>query len=127
MRAIVAGILVALLAGDCLPAQQAVTDSPIKQQIATIPPGSQVEVRMQSGERVRGRIVNAKDADFSLERDKATATQTIAYNQVASVSQVKAGHSHKKWIIIGVVVAGIAIVAIVIGVKASHPLEGSHL
>jgi hypothetical protein len=127
MRISVAIILIAFLVTDLLPAKQAIEDSRIKQEIAAIPSGSLVEVRTQGGNRLRGHIVNRGDSDFSLEREQGGGTQTVAYNQVLSVSQVRAGHSHKKWIIIGVVVAAIAIVAIIIGVKASHPLSGAHI
>ncbi len=96
MRLIITLSLVVLLTGERLPAQQA-TDSAIKQQISEIPSTTPIEVRMLSGERVRGHIVNRGESEFSLERDKGAGMQTVAYSQVASVSQVKVRHSHKKW------------------------------
>ncbi len=51
MRSIVTVILIVLLAGERLAAQEATAGSAIRQQIAAIPPDSLVEIRMQSGER----------------------------------------------------------------------------
>ena len=69
---------------------------------------------------LHGRILNRTDTDFSLEPQKGMDTQTIAYDQVLSVSQIKGGHSHKtRWIIIGVV-AGVAVVAIVFAYELTH-------
>ena len=103
MRTVVTLVLIAVLATDQLRAQQPASDSSIKQAIAGIPPTSVAEVRMKAGDKLRGHIVDRTDTDFSLKRAKAGRTQRIAYDQVLSVAQVKSGHSHKKWIIIGVV------------------------
>lgn len=126
MRALLSTVLIALLITDQLPAQQPEANASVKQEIAALPSTSLIEIRMQGGDRLRGHIVSCGESDFALEREKGAGTQTIAYDQVLSVSQVNSGHSHKKWIIIGVVIAAVAVVAIVIGVKASHPLSGTH-
>lgn len=76
---------------------------------------------------MRGHIVSRTDSDFSLQREKGTGAQSIAYDQVLSVSQVKAGHSHKKrWIIIGVVAGAVVVVAVIAAKIASNPLGGFH-
>jgi hypothetical protein len=120
MRAMLSIILPAVLITQ-LAAQQPAADSSLKQEIASLPSTSLVQVNLKDGHRLRGHIVTRTDSDFSLKREKRAGTQTIAYDQVLSVSHVKDGHSHKtRWIIIGVV-AGVFVVAIVFVYKLSHP------
>src|SRR5438552_11164565 len=102
MRAIASVILSLILITDLLPAQQPAADSPIRQEIAALPSTALVQVRLKDGHRLRGHIVSRTDSDFSLQREKGAGTQSIAYDQVLSVSQAKATHSKTKWIIIGV-------------------------
>jgi len=119
MRTAIALILTTVLVAD-LAAQQPPGDSSVQQQISTLPSTSLVQVNLKEGDSVRGRIVSRTDSDFSLQREKGKRTETIAYNQVLSVSPVKRGHSHKaRWIIIGVV-AGVAVVAIVFAYQFTH-------
>jgi hypothetical protein len=96
-----------------LAAQQQAVNSSVQQEISAVPSNSLVQVNLKGDGTVRGRIVSRTDSDFSLQREKG-GTQTIAYDQVLSVSQVKAGHSHKKWIILGVAVGAVVIVVIII-------------
>src|SRR5690242_18312365 len=100
MRLIVTVVLTAILVTDQIRAQQPEPDSPIRQEIASLPTKALVEVSMREGGVLRGQIVNRADADFTLRKEKGGAVQTIAYDQVRSVSQIKNGHSYKKWIII---------------------------
>jgi hypothetical protein len=120
MRTVITLILAAVLATDQLWAQQPASESSARQQIANLPSTALVEVDLKDGHRLLGHIVSRTDLDFSLQREKAKRTQTIAYDQVLSVSQVKRGHSHKtRWIIIGVV-AGVVVIAIVFAYKLTH-------
>ncbi|MGI8961977.1 MAG: hypothetical protein ACR2IV_19900 [Bryobacteraceae bacterium] len=114
MRLIVSVILMALLITDLLPAQQPATEPSTKQEIAALPSSSLVEVSVRGGGILRGHIVNRTDTNFSLRREKGAGTQTIAYDQVLSASQVRGGHSHKK-VIIWVVVA-VAVTVVVVGI-----------
>jgi hypothetical protein len=114
MRTVITLILTTHLATDQLTAQQPAADSSIKQEIASLPSTSLVEVDLKDGHRLRGHIARRTDSDFSLQREKGKRTQSIAYDQVVSVSQVKAGHSHKKWIILGVAVGAVVIVVVII-------------
>jgi hypothetical protein len=114
MRTVITLILLAVLATDQLIAQQPAADSSIRQEIARLPSTSLVEVDLKNGRRLRGHIVRRTDADFSLERDKGNRRQSIAYDQVASVAQVRHGHSHKKWIILGVAVGAVVVVVVII-------------
>jgi hypothetical protein len=127
MRTIVDIILIPLLVAGLLPAQQPQADLPIKQEIAALPSSSLVEVSVRGGDILRGHIATRTESDFSLKREKGAGTQTIAYDQVLSVSQVKARHSHKKWIIIGVTAGAILVIAIIAAKIASNPLGGSRI
>jgi hypothetical protein len=123
MRTVIKLILTTVLAADQLIAQQPGADSSIRQEIASLPSTSLVEVDLKNGRRLRGHIVRRTDSDFSLEREKGQRTQRIAYDQVLSVAQIKSGHSHKKWIILGVAVGAVVIVVVIIVavVKANGP------
>jgi hypothetical protein len=126
MRVILSIILTAVLTTD-LAAQQPAANSSVQQQISAFPSTSLVQVNLKEGDSVRGRIVSRTDSDFSLQREKGAGAQTIAYDQVLSVSQVKARHSHKKrWIIISVVAGVVVVVAIIAAKIASNPLGGFH-
>ncbi len=113
MRVIVTTVLIAVLAMNQVRAQQPPTDS-IKQKILTFPSTALGEIRMKGGDGLRGHIVGRADADFSLELDRGGGTQNIIYDQVSSISQVKTGHSHKKWIIIGVALGAAVVVVVVV-------------
>ncbi len=123
MRLFVCVILIALLVADQVPAQLSPANTSVKQEIAGLPSTSLVEVRMQRGNRLRGHIVSRGESDFTLQPEKRGGTQTIAYDQVLSISHAKTGHSHKKWIIIGIVVGAVvvAVVVIVAIVKTQGP------
>jgi Mid2 like cell wall stress sensor len=124
MRVVLSAILAVVLTIQTA-AQQPAVNSSVQQEISTVPANSLVQVNLKDGQRLRGHIVSRTDSDFSLQREKGGGKQSIAYDQVLSVSQVKAGHSHKKkWIIIGVVTGvGVAavVVALVILYGLSHP------
>jgi hypothetical protein len=120
MRTVITLILTTVLASDQLIAQQPAADSSIREEIASLPSTSLVEVDLKNGRRLRAHIVRRTDSDFSLQREKGKRKQSIAYDQVLSVAQVRARHSHKKTWIIVAVVAGVAVVAIVFAYKLTH-------
>jgi hypothetical protein len=124
MRVIVLMILIVVLSTEQLIAAQSTSDPVAKQEIATLPSNSLVEVTVRGGGTLRGHIVRRTETDFSLQRERRGGTQNIAYDQVLSVSQVKGGHSHKKWIIIGVVVGAVAVVAIIFVAVVEHAGPG---
>jgi hypothetical protein len=122
MRVMLSIILTAVLTTE-MAAQQPAVNSPVRQEISTVPANSLVQVDLKDGQRLRGHLVSRADSDFSLERQKGRGTQSIAYDQVLSVSQVKAGHSHKKkWIIIGVV-TGVGMAAVVVALVVLYGLS----
>ena len=116
MRIILAVLLSTMLAIPQVSAQT--TQDSVKQEVAAIPSKALVDISMRAGGILRGHIVSRADADFTLRQEKGGTTQTIAYDQVLSISQVKTGHSHKKWIIIGVVIVG-AVVIVGLALRSS--------
>jgi hypothetical protein len=122
MRVLLSIVLTVVLTTE-LAAQQPAVNSSVQQEISAIPSNSLVQVNLKGGDSVRGRIVSRTDWDFSLQREKGGGTETIACDQVLSVSQVKAGHSHKKkWIIIGVV-TGVGVAVVVVALVVLYGLS----
>ncbi len=119
MRKLAVTTLAGLLMTQSVPAHQSAVDSRTKQNIAALPPKAHVEVQLGDGSSVRGRIVSRTDNDFVIKRDSGAGTQTIRYDQVRSVSQVKGNHSRTKWIIIGAV-AGAAVVVAIVGILVAR-------
>jgi hypothetical protein len=112
-RMAVAGLLISQLTFG----QVAPDGSGVKQRIAALTPKANVELQLTDGSDLRGRVVSHSEADFVLKESGPAGMKTIAYDQVRSVSQLKANHSKTKWIIIGVV-AAVVVVGVVIGVQA---------
>ena len=117
MRIILAVLLSIVLGIQQVSAQT--TQDSVKQEVAAIPSKALVEVSMRSGGILRGHIVSRADTDFTVRQEKGGSTQTIAYDQVLSVSQIKSGHSHK-WIIIGVVLGAVVVAGIIAAVIAAR-------
>lgn len=121
VRNLLSVTLVGLLLTQAITAQQSGTDSGVKQTIAALPEKAHVELQLANGNSERGRIVSRGDTDFALKQDGGAGMQTISYEQVRSVSQIKANHSKRKWIIIGVVAGVVVVVAIIAAVVAAGP------
>jgi len=75
----------------------------LKEQVVQIPAGSQVEVRLLSKERFRGRLGEVSDEGFSVQIAQANRIETrkAAYGDVKSV-KVIGNESKKRGILIGV-------------------------
>ena len=111
MRMVMAAVLCAVLTMEQVSAQQPAPDSGVKQQIAALSSRALVDVSMRAGGTLRGHIVSRSDADFVLKQEKGDR-QTISYDQVLSVSQVRSGVRHT--LLITAVVVGVAVVVVAI-------------
>lgn len=98
--------------------------SSAKQQIAARGVGNGVKGHEADGTVLRGKIVWLKDDSFGLHVGSKPSVE-VAFANVRAVDGP--GLSKGAKIGIGVGVAVVATVAIVLGVKASHPLSGFHL
>ena len=109
MRTLIAFRLVPLLAG---PGFGQASARPIREQLAQVPEGKGLKVKLQSGATWEGKVTSLGQipSTFSLIRStslsfKQPAPLSIKYQDVQSVRR----SSHKKaWIITGAVVGGVA-------------------
>jgi hypothetical protein len=127
MRTILIVFLASLLIVRSADAQEPTGNSAVKQSIASMPAGSHVELQLLDGKKERGRIVSRSGNGFALKPDAGAGEQSIAYDNVRSVSRLKHGHSKAKWVVIGVVAgAVVAAAAAALAVKNHGPvLNGS--
>ena len=124
MNMVLAGLMLArsIPAQTSAPAQTSTPDSSIKQTIVALPLNSKVVVHLKNGTAAQGKVVNRTDAAFLLANRNGGQSQEIAYDQVVSVSQVRTSHAKRNWIIVGAVVAGLAVTAIVVVAKGNGPI-----
>lgn len=126
MRSALIVILASLLIARSVDAQQPGGDNAVKQSIAAMRTGSHIELQLLDGKTERGRIVSRAENDFALKPDAGGGEQTIAYDNVRSVSRLKDGHSKAKWIVIGAVAgAAVAVGAVALAVKNHGPVLNS--
>ncbi len=101
-RHVLALILAAILATPALPARDPLAT------LNNIPPDTLVELRLHSGERVRGWLATVDSAGVKLRLGRETLeTRTIAANDVKAVKRVKSAeprHTGRN-ILIGVAIA----------------------
>jgi hypothetical protein len=79
---------------------------------------TRVEVRLQDGARLSGRISAAGDDTFTITDSKTGAPRTVAYADVARVKKSGGGLSARTWVIIGAAAAA----AVIVGVTVIHPV-----
>jgi hypothetical protein len=96
-------------------ARQVEADTPaISAQIAAIPLGAKIELRMKTNEKLRGSKGTASDIGFTLVNPPA-ADRQIAFDDVTSVKLYKSHTTRNVLIIVGIgVVATVGILAAVI-------------
>jgi hypothetical protein len=75
----------------------------LKEQVIQIPAGAQVEVRLHSKERFRGRLVEVGDEGFTLQiaHEGRIETRKISFGDVRSVKQIHRQNT-AKYIFFGV-------------------------
>jgi hypothetical protein len=95
LRAVTATICMALLAA---PASTQAAAPTVREQVAQIPPGKKVEVRLQGGKKLEGPLVSAAESSFTVQVDKNP--MSVSYQDVQSVKR-KGMSGLKKGLIIG--------------------------
>jgi hypothetical protein len=82
----------------------------ITSQITAMPTGTKIELRLNDGKTMRGARGPLSDAGFTLVTSNAGARQ-IAFNDVASVKQLKSHTTRNVLIGVGIGVAALGITA----------------
>ena len=108
MRATLSFAMTCLLFAELAPAGQ----DAVATQLAAIPTGARIEVRLKSQQAIRGSKGSTADSGFTLAATNAGDRQ-IAFADVASVRQLKSHALRNVLIIAGI---GVAALAITIGV-----------
>ncbi len=89
----------------------------LKEKVLAIPPGTIVEVKLTTKEKLRGRIGELTNEGFSLQVAKGNTieTQQISFDQVKSVKTVEGtGSKVGKGVIYGLAGAGALLVTLII-------------
>jgi hypothetical protein len=79
---------------------------------------TRVEVKLQDGARLSGRISAAGEDTFTVTDSKTGAPRTLAYADVARVKKSGGGLSTRTWVIIGAAAAA----AVIVGVTVIQPV-----
>jgi hypothetical protein len=96
-----------------------------KERILEIPPGTMIEVRLLSKEKLRGRLGEITDEGFAVQTAKGNKIETrkIAFEDVKSLAKVEGRKAAKTagWIVLGVLAGvGALILIMVIALSASN-------
>lgn len=81
-----------------------------------------VKVNLRSGSQVKGRITQTSDNGFTVVEDKSGSRTDISYADVANV-EGRGMSKKKKGLIIGAVVVGVAVTAVILVVKSLDDLD----
>ena len=84
----------------------------LREQVAHLPPGGLIEVRLVSREKVRGRLGVVESDGFTVKlQDPSASERRIAFADVKSVKAILSTRNRvASWIIVGVAVAVVVVV-----------------
>jgi hypothetical protein len=105
MRKTISLVLTLLLAMYLVPA--AFGQDTVARRIAAIPAGAQIELHLKNQQSIRGGRGPVSDADFTLL--DARGQHQIAFDDVASVKQIKSHLTRNILIVVGIGVAALGI------------------
>ena len=94
---------------------QAADAGRLREQVARLPPGGLIEVRLVSREKVRGRLGVVESDGFTVKlQDPSASERRIAFADVKSVKAILNTRGRVvSWIIVGVAVAvGVVVLAV---------------
>ncbi len=94
---------------------QATKKPTLHEKVLEIPPGSRVQVRLKSKEKLRGRLGEVSDEGFVVQYAKGNQIEerTIGFDEVKSLKVKKGGTSTAVWVLAGVV-AGIGALFLIV-------------
>jgi Rieske Fe-S protein len=133
MRPLISAFLILVLAASAVDTKAAVLEpllpqstetSPearIKQRVIEIGPGSLVEVRLHSKEKLLGRVTAIADDSFGLQAVKAgkIAEQKVAFSDVKSIKQ-KNARAMRVWAIVGITLAAILVLGAIVAATGAN-------
>jgi hypothetical protein len=111
MRQILAVFLTLILSGQLVTPSEPPTNP--REQIRTLPIGTQLEVKMKGGDRVRGQLLSVDPDSFAIAvgRVKTKTARVIRFGEAESVrAQPHAHTSVIAWVAAGALVAVVVIV-----------------
>jgi len=128
MRPLISAFLILVLTASALDTKAAVLEpllpqstaaSPearIKQRVIEIGPGSLVEVRLHSKQRLVGRITAISDESFGLQAVKGDriAEQKVAFGDVKSIKQKNPSNATRVWAVVGVTLAVVLVLGAIV-------------
>jgi len=95
----------------------------MREQIASLPIGTKVDVRLKGGERVSGRLVSHDQNGFTIEMGdgKAKTSRVISFTDANKIT------AHEKtdtpivaWIAAGAIVGAVVLVLVALGTQAHN-------
>jgi hypothetical protein len=96
----------------------------IKERVIEIGPGSFVEVRLHSKQRLVGRITAISDDSFGLQAVKGNtiAEQKVAFGDVKSIKQKNEGPRHALyiWAVVGITLAVLLVLGAIVSAVAAR-------
>lgn len=99
---------------------QAGDASRLREQVAHLPAGGLIEVRLVSRERVRGRLGVVESDAFAIRLQDAASERRIAFADVKSVKAIPSMRGNVVgWIVAGVVIA-VVVVALAVYLTFRH-------
>jgi len=106
------------------PQEQTLAASSLKQRVLEIPPQSNVQIRLNNKEKLRGRLGQVTDEGFVIKiaQKDNTEERTLAFSDVKSINVETTGSRTGKvaaWIIIGAI-AGVVIFILALRYSISH-------
>jgi hypothetical protein len=90
----------------------------VRSQVAGIPTGTHIEVRLKNKQTLRGARGEVSDSAFTLV-DQRAGNRQIAFDEVTSVKQLAYKSHTLRNVLIGVVI-GAAVIVIVVAVLVAH-------
>jgi len=93
----------------------------IKQRVIEIGPGSLVEVRLHSKQRLVGRITTISDDSFGLQAVKGDtiAEQKVPFGNVKSIKQ-KNARAMRVWAIVGITLAVVLVLGAIVAATGAN-------
>jgi hypothetical protein len=111
MRQILAVLLTLTLSGQLIASSEPPTDA--KARVMALPIGTKLEVKLKSGERVRGRLSSVDPDHFTLAggRGQSKTTRAIPFRETQSVkAQPRTSTSVVAWVAAGAIMAVVVII-----------------